>query len=542
MTLEAFQQQGVISDDYILVSKNEIEAITVSTLRSLPLGRITKKLNVVVDDAEWIAVHKKDGLIDSVISCKDDNVIFWIKDSLMLLSQSINNNNCLATNKIEEFGKTTKRRAMNMDLNLNLDGMDAFETPAAPAGAVAEATGASVMGNQKLYNYLLRHGRLASFVTADVPSIKMSVRKNKIKDAQGKYVEKKDLTPEERAEIQKNNGDCPAKYAATENAFVYRQSAPGLKAAIIALPTTIAESNDIIGEALNGTLKFDEGCTETTYVGLAKEEFFSTVRILFGGLIKESEVVMGKRAAELQVEHTKYQKKDKEGNLTGELGMRAKVLVKGGDRSTAITEGNFIPLKNYEVASPQNPTEEEVRGLNMAIEQVIKSKEKYDSLREADKDLISWDEASDNHVTSKYFVAGGKGVDIKVPAFWDKKVNVAEILIPVKEKNVTTVKGETKVRYTAKAHSYEDLAEGPLSEAAYQAVLAKMGITAEDFISLIKPVITVKKETKKKDNLISNEEIFEIINTGNKSGTYSLTGALSLDVSALGRRLAGLPM
>ena len=84
MTLEAFQQQGVISDDYILVSKNEIEAITVSTLRSLPLGRITKKLNVVVDDAEWIAVHKKDGLIDSVISCKDDNVIFWIKDSLMV--------------------------------------------------------------------------------------------------------------------------------------------------------------------------------------------------------------------------------------------------------------------------------------------------------------------------------------------------------------------------------------------------------------------------------------------------------------------------
>lgn len=542
MTLEALKQQGVISDDYISVNKEEIGAITVSTLRSLPRGRITKKLNVILDDAEWVAVKKKADFIVSVISGKGDNVIIWIKASLKLLSQTINNNKCLATDKIEEFGKNSKRRTIDMDLNLNLEGMDAFETPVAPAGAVAEASGATAANNQKLYTYLMRHGRLAAFVTADTPSIKMSVRKNKIKDANGKYIPKEDLSPEEREEIQKNNGDCPSKYAATENAFVFRQAAPGLKAAIIALPTTIAESNDIIGEAIDGTLKFDENCQETVYTGLSKEEFFSTVRCLFGGSILESEAVMGKKAVKLSVVHTKYAKKDKEGNLTGEFGLRPKVLVTGGERSTFITEGNFIPLKNYEVASPQNPTEEEAKGLNMAIEQVIKSKEKYNSLRESDKDLISWDENAEDHVTSKYFVTGGKGVDIKVPTFCDKKVNVSEVQIPVKVKNIVTVKGEPKVRYAAKAHSYEDLAEGPLSEAAYASVLAKMGISAEEFISLIKPVITVKKETKKKDNLVSNSEILEIIKTNNKSGAYSLSGALSLDTGALGRRLAGLPM
>lgn len=544
MTLEGYKAIGVISENYILINKEEMQTITASRLRTLPRGRITHRLNVIIDNAEWVAIEKEGEVITNVLSSNGDDVMFWIKDSLMLLTQTIKNN-YLVTKKIEEFGKNIKRRTTEMagiDLGLNLDELDVFEKPAAApaAGAVSEARGAS---NQKLFSYMSRYGRLMAFVTSETPTVKMSVRKNKITDAQGHYVKDKNLTPEQEAEIAAA-GKVSAKYAATENAFTFRQSSPALKAAIIAIPTTIAESNDIIGEAIAGTLKFDENCKETSLVPLTKEGFFTTVKSLFGGKITESDAVMGKKATTLSVDYIKYEKKDSTTKQpTGEMGLRPKVSISEGVRSTFITEGNFIPLKNYETASPQNPSAEEAEGLNMAIEQVLKSKEKYDTLREADKDLISWDEASDNHVTSKYFVAGQKGIDIKVPAFYDKKVNVAEIQIPLKKKEVKTDnKGETKIKYSAKSHSYEDLAEGPLSETAYQAVLSKIGIKPEEFISIIKPVVTVKKETKKKQNILSNEEFTDILLTNNRAGSYNVTGAITLDLNGLGRKLAGLPM
>lgn len=536
------QAKGLLPTSLEVVDAFKFKSTTLSELANRPVNRITKRLNVVVDNPDWIATST-DEEKDLVLSCKDENIFIWDKTLTKLVVQQIINEQ-LATVKIKEYGKQNKEeKDMAQDLNfgeLDLEGigelpqMDAFGGQAS-GGELSNA--ASIDYN--LHNFSQEFGRFVAPIVKDEAIVKVAIMKRPKMGADGLYVIS-DSADVEKVRKAKESGKIPASIAVKESYVGFKESKPALTGALIAIPEALTTGVSApIDAAIQGTLKYDENIKSTKVVLMGKEEALTTINILFGGRIREDERVNAKPAW-LQVRTTESKKVKETGETT--IKLNSSLIVENKERKSVITENNYIPLKLYKKVSTQNPTAEEAAAMNMNIEATIKTAGKYNELVETSKEEITWNDAAAEKVTSVYFVPGKAGKTIEVKRFFDKEQVLTNVQIPVRTKKEAPNKdGEMKTRYSFETFKYEDLDNGTFSRPEYRELLEKVGMSVEDFIKNAKLALQVKTtKSNGKGNGVDLADYIGIIASRNRSGQYELKGAATVDTNTINKRIKGL--
>lgn len=535
MTLEMLKSKGLLSTSFEVVKSLNFKSTALSELEKMPTHRITKKLNVVVDNQEWVAISQDEDEKDLVISCKGEYIFIWDKTLTKLIRQQLINDR-LVTQKIQEFGKQKKEdKIMSNELNMDLSAigdlaeMNAFGGDTTPGGEISGA----VHLDQSLHIFSQMWGRYITSIVKDEPTVKIGVMSRDQIGADGKKIIADNADPEKVAKA-KEDGRIPSSIAVKEKFLGFKESKPGYAGALIAIPEAItASSVQPIDDAINGTLKFNPEVHSSKVVLLPKEEVFTTINVLFGGKIREDERVNAKPAY-LKVRTTES-KRVKDGQSITKL--NSSLVVDAGERKSLLMDDNFIPLKLYKKASPQNPSAEDAAAMNMNIEAAIKTLEVYSNLVQDSKDDVTWDDKADAKVTSKYFVPGQKGKAIEVRRFFDKEQVLPNVQIPVREKKVSEKNG--KFRYSFEVYKVDDKENGTFSKPEYCEMLKKIGMTPDDFIKAASVALRAERKGGAK-NEMSLEDYCNIVATKNKGSNVDIKGAVSTDSATINKRIFGL--
>lgn len=544
MTLEMLIIKGLVSTSFEVVNPIKFKSITLSELAKMPVNRITKRLNVVVDKPDWIAVSQDEDEKDLVFSGKDEKVFIWNKTLTELVTQQLINDQ-LATIKIEKYGKKNKEeKNMAQDLDFGkidfegmgeLPSMNAFGD-AAPGGEISGAT----QLDHNLHNFAQRVGRFVAPITKEEAIVKVSVMKRPKMGADGSYVIAEDADTE-KVRKAKESGKIPASIAVKESYLGFKESKPALAGALISIPEALIEGDSApIDAAIAGTLKFDDSIKSSKVILMGKEEAFTVINVMFGGRIREDERVT-KHPAWLQVRTTESTKVNKETGNTS-IKLNSSLIVENKERKSVITEDNYIPLKLYKKISTQNPTAEEAEKMNLNIEAAIKTKDNYDKLVEDSRADITWDDAAKHKATSVYFVPGKAGKAIEVKRFFDKDQVLPNVQIPARDKKPgTTQDGAPKVTYVFETYKVEDVENGTFSKPEYRDLVEKVGMSVEDFIKNAKLTLQTRtSKSKGKGKGVELSDYMAILATRNRSGEYDTKGAMTVDFNTVNRRLKGL--
>lgn len=543
MTLEMLKAKGLLSTSFETINSFNFKSTTLSELAKMPVNRITKRLNVVVDKPDWIAISQDEDEKDLVLSCKDEKIFIWNKTLTKLVTQQLINEQ-LATVKIEEYGKKNKEEK-DMSQELDLKGIDFSAMGDLPEmNAFGDAaTGGEISGaaqlDYALHNFSQEYGRFVAPITKEEPVVKVGVMKKPKLGADGQYVIADDADAE-KVRKAKESGKIPASIAVKEPYLGFKESKPAFAGALMAIPEALTNGVSApIDAAISGTLKYDTSITSTKVILMSKEETFTAINVLFGGRIREDERIT-KRPAWLQVRTTESKKVDEHGETHVKL--NSSLIVENKERKSVITEDNYIPLKLYKKISTQNPTEEDAKAMNLNIEAAIKTVDKYNSLTEDSKADIKWDDAAECKVSSEYFVPGKAGKVIEVKRFFDKDQVLPNVQIPARSKTTKPDKdGEMKTRYSFETYKVEDLEHGTFSRPEYREMVEKVGMSVEDFIKYAKLALQTKSQKSNgKGKGVELTDFINILASKNRSGEYDIKGAMTVDFNTMNKRLKGL--
>lgn len=414
---------------------------------------------IVISDYQWIAISDDSKSLDSaktVYSCDGEHIVgVYNRERHSFFQQEFMDNRLYTTAQFVQERKEKEKQIMEAS-GIDLSNMDLNLGDAAPATAsTADTTKMSESQRQtqeikEMLNqdavqtanrddiivFNNKYGRLIAFIVKTDKGIKVSKVKVTKTDANGKGILRSDLTNEQLARVEEIKKDgtknIPSSYYEKEKSLTFKEAKPSAPVGVI---VSTPKGGDIEFTKLytNETLTASQDTTAEVKV-LSMEVFYSFLAGLYDGKIKESEEVMGNRAAWLQEKFTKVVKENVEIGGT-EKGIRPSIALaaKQPGRSTVLTTGNYIPLRKYVTMSQSEiKTEDDAQKLQLNIEAALKQEGAYAALREEDRKIIS-----EGGKTSDYFKVGGGKAITGVAKFDNKEENVAEIRIPVRNKKPT---------------------------------------------------------------------------------------------------------
>lgn len=553
LTLQNLIDCGAISNRFRECSDLELHGIKQHSASQLNALAFTESDNIwlVADNCKWIAIVEEE--LDKVtdILSSDGDKIFCYRTHNQELVEMVLTDGMLATVNITKLNQADKKFRRNLkmsditemnfgdfgDLGAGLDNSTAFGAADTVSISGMEDGVAEIQygkTNRRFFQFVNTYGKLCAFIVNEPPTVKACTKSVPIKDpTTGRNV----LVPEAPAEIvakHQENKSVPKKWCQSEKSITFEEKKPKMSGAVIAIPQAAISATDALADiADNKEVKFNENETDTVLHVLGKEQAITTIIQMFHGLIKEDTNILGDKATTLIIDSRKVKAKDGTEKYRPEL----KVSSVDGTRKSLLIPENIIPLKIYKTASQQNPTDEEIQGLNMHLEGLIKDSTKYETFSADTKKCIKWNEEDkNNHVTSTYFTSKGSPTPIKVARFYDKNQVLNDVQIPLREKVEKKDKSKGDFTYKFVTADHNDLTDGPLSLPQYkELVTSKLGMTEEEFIKQVSAI--KKRASKSKAASISIDALMTKMNLDNP--TVAFTDVLT-DTTELSRLFKGL--
>lgn len=397
-------------------------------------------------------------------------------------------------------------------------------------GGIEYATEDYSKANENFFRFMQSLGRLKFFITKTPQSIKVQKQSIPVLDANNRYIVKEGvvLTDEEKKDYEQK-GKLKKSQAVTKTVVGFREAKPGqICGGVLSMPVVAAENQSIINDITSAKkVEFDDKRKDLVTKIFSAEELYSTISLLFHGVIKEDEAVVGSDARWLKLEYkgTNVKKKkdadtamDAPAATTQEKYYRPVLQVNKNEGyllKSLLTEKNYFPVAVYEELSQQSLTEEQAVALNTALEATIKNFSDYDKLDAETKEHIKWDDKAEHPVTSDYFKAGGKCTPIVVPKFYDKSAMLSDVRIPTKYKKESK-KTPGKFQYSFMTYKLDDTTNGPLSKPQYQELAKLSGLETNEFIRVLKnkAVSKSKGNSKTKGDVKSVDQYIAAMSNG----------------------------
>lgn len=543
-TLKFLQELGCISVNFKEVLFNE--ANTVSACNVDALSTQDSNATIIIDNCKWVATMQGMPIEEAkqVYSSDGNDVLRFDRPTLKLSWMTLVDNK-LATTKVEDLQQIIKSKKeikrMADFKGMTMETMGDFTAPTltpeagVPAAGAIDATNSFKAANSKFFQFNQKYGRLLAFTTMNEAGIKVSKRKEPVEGTDKRPVLKADVTDEVRKKYEAGKAVGISNYE-TVNTIGFREAKPSpITGAIIAVPGGTAEHVATVSSVLNKqTINFDENNKDRKVLFLNSEMLYSTIAAFFHGKIKEDEKISGMSDSWLELVSRRVNDKSEASTVGEAPKIKVRSQLKRVDsKLPLITRKNYIPYKTYKKAPQQNPTPEDVAGLNFAIESVIKTEAAYKELSDGTKKLIKWDSSNpDAQCTSEYFKAGAKGAPITVDHFDAKGDAITDLMIPVKTRTASK-KDPSKLLYRFETYKIDDKEHGPMAQAQFRNLVTNgIGMDVDEFIASMNKIIkrrANKGKGKGNDNTISTETFLENMRMGQAAGDYAFASMSSAD-------------
>lgn len=530
ISLKGLVDEGSISSTYREISLSGLDVLSVGQLGSMDDESLSLFDGVVVaDNVIWAAtVGRKRPMESSIVySCDGVNVISYHRDRRIVFILKLVNNKLVNVNQMilpqgrghTQGGNTNMEQTqdlskMTFDLGsiASVKPVDKTEkeldAKSKEINAIKEkisGEGGIIANRDNVVLFNQQFGRAMGFVVRTDRGIKVSRAKINKLDRDGSPELVVDAPEDVKANFNAGK-KVSATYYEKEYALVFRDAKPSAPVAmIIATPVGgDVDFTDIIGTS--SEIKVDKTRTDLKVHVLPMESAYPYLAAYYDKRIKEDESILGEKATWLTQKITQVKKKDEAGVGDTEIRIRSAIAIdkKSANRSTVLTAGNYVPMRGY-VTMSQNQvnSEEAATALNLNIEAALKADGAYASLREADKEIIKFENGV---VTSDYFKASGENRPIPaIVKFDDKSAQLSAMDIPVREK-APTKKGDG-VTYKYSFTEFAQVAKRPevakliaatqLSVAEFEAKVdsikksrtsnatAKPTITSDDYLKML---------------------------------------------------------
>lgn len=365
------------------------------------------------------------------------------------------------------------------------------EDAAAVVKRIDSAFGGDVLAPLEATRNNRLHGRFIAFVTKNNSTIKASIKKQPVLDANGK----KQLlpnAPEEAREKFNQGKNVPASCLIQESDVAFTHSKPSpIIAMIVATPAGTDLPLTSIGKS--SAENYDVSKQDKVVRIMSKETGFTYLSYNYGDSIQESEAVLGNKAEELHI--VRKLKKDKSGEEVVSTSM------KPAKRKALIIDGNYIPRQVYKTLSVQDLDEEGRKILNLNLESAYFKAEKKEGTVFSKHLTDTVTPQADGSVTSQYF-NGNEPINVSA---YDGSGVIANVNIPTRVRKPK--KNDAGFTYSYEFYGLDDMEHGPLADPMFKAILESCNLTADKFCESVQEIThSSSSSSKKKGNVITHEQ------------------------------------
>lgn len=557
ITLDGLKELGCISVDYAEVDYHNNKSASYSEVISWSEKKQSRFNGVVIcDNCLWAATLKKIPLIKAtrVYTSDGAGVYLWDNEKRSLFIYSLTDKKLVLVSQIKiakykEEKNMADIKDVNLD-NLDLTAMNAFggaNDAAAPATGTKESAtslankafkekiereGIAVTENTSIAINNLKYGRCLGFITKTDRTVRMSLSRVAKKGADGKEILNAEGAADKAVEAAYNEyvsgvdgAKRPAiKYLEIEYDFKFRESKPGKVVGIIlSIPASTADID--YTALLNGEGKVDSNSSkgEAVVRVLPIEQAYDYLINAFDGRIMESEEILGKRAAWLEVRGVVVTEKNSSSVTGDNVRYSLRLAQKSETRKTLLTSGNYIPAKAYKALSQNEiSSEADAASLNNNVKQLLAKGDKKAMLSDNAKSLLV-----DDGEGIKYFSVSGAGrPNIPAPAAFDGSGDLTSVRVAIRDAK------QTKSGTNTYPFVYEDDMSSIFAQAGVKRIMEVAGLTQESVQSYIKELTKTTSKAKTGSRQLSSLDLDTL-------KKYSRTKD-SKSVKELAQRLAGL--
>jgi len=462
VSLNDLKELGVISDKVRVLPTNGAKFVTIEQVESMSdseLSGVTEP--IIFDNADWVAtlLRKPVGIAQRVYSCKDSVVGVYDKNRRAFFFQRVQNNELvtfkqvtLPSNSITKGGHIMAQEINLNDMNLDAltEGINVPTSPAGTSNAEVSASEKATLeikqmikeGNQKeianlsaVHLFNQQHGRFYAFVSRTDKAIKVSKASVKRLDANGNPILKEN-TPQDVRDKYAAEGKGASAYFEKDKVLRFKESKPSAPVAVI-IGTPEGGDIDLTRIDTEAVITPERDKTSKKLHVLPIEDSYIYISALYGGRIQEDKGVLGGKATWLNLKNSTSRKVDDQG--VPQIKVRSSYTIDRkatGSRTTVMTDGNVIPLREYVTIPVSNiASEEQAAALNLNFEAALKNA----SLADFPANQAHIRQAADGTVTSDYFKTGGVDATLfsEIFKYDSKDKTVDTVTIPVREKTPT---------------------------------------------------------------------------------------------------------
>ena len=558
--LSDLQEMGAVSALYQEISLRGVKYATLSQIESMSHDeQADYDGTVVLDNAEWVASigRKPANLSRIIVSWDGTHYCSWHRGQRTISVQELNDENELATIKhlrLPKLGdKTEKGGSARMAQEVNLKDLDLEKLTAGvtnkPATSIAEGekrvsksamavteikqmidkTSTVKLADRTSVNvFNQEYGRAFGFICRTDKAIKVA-KASRPKLVDGKPVWKPD-TPDSVKQKYAAEGKGGSSYMEKEKYLVFKEAKPSAPfAMIIGTPeggdidiTSINSGEVLQPDRSKKSLKFHVLPMETAYIVLAA---------LYDGKIKEDDTVLKSKATMLTVKSVASKRENATDGavlvVRNSLTINKKMT---GSRTTVLTSGNYVPLRQYEtIPVSAISTEDQAAALNLNFEAALKDKKVEEEFPMNASDI---QQAADGTVTSKYFSVGGGDVALfgNITKFDSKTELVSSIEIPVREK-VPTKKDPTKFTYKYAFRDWDYVK----TRQDVIALLNSVGLEPDAFKAEADKCSRRTPKGDKAKNQLTSDDILKL-----QYNSYQIKQGNADDIKTIAQKLAGI--
>lgn len=558
VTLKNLQDIGCISSAYKEVDYHSRKAISITELNSWSDEKKARFDGVVVaNNCLWAATLERIPLINAtkVYTSDGESICCWDKSRRILFIKKLVGTKLVTTEQLllpkykenkeenEMAGKIDLGNLDNMDLDLGevggatpqavatTDSKESEQSKANRAFMEKMNTQGIVLNNNSIVMRANKQfGRSFGFITRTDKVVRVALTKVIKLDGQGKGI----LAPDAPEVIKKQYTDYQngvpgvkkpaAKYFLQEFDFKFRQAKPGkIVGMIIGMPASTAGLD--YERIINGSAEVDETKGNDLVIKvLPIEQAYDVILNAFDGHIKESEEILGNRAAFLEV----CGKVDYKAQETGSVSVDSiryslKLSQKTDTRKTLLTDGNFIPAKTYKTLSQADiKSQADADALNYNVAQMFSgdNSQKLNQLTDAAKAIVNSDGTE-----AKYFALSSDRASIEPPVSFDDNGKVNDVQIATRAKKVSETTGKVTYPFV-----YEDSFDVIAAKPSVKAIMTATKLSSDQLKEIVKKLTASTKTSTGTRKRINNLDLDTL-------RKYSQTK--KSDISAIADLLAG---
>lgn len=530
LTLKKLQDIGCISSAYREVDYHSRKAISITELNSWSDEKKARFDGVVVaNNCLWAATLERIPLVNAtkVYTSDGESLCCWDKSKRILFIKELVGTKLVTTKQLllpKQSQNKEEKRMANIDLgkleDMDIDLTGAVAEPKAAATTDAKeseqskanrafmekmnAQGIVVNNNSIVMRTNKQLGRSFGFITRTDKVVRVSLAKVTKRDAQGKEI----LKPDASEAVKKQYADYlagvagvkkpAAKEFVQELDFKFRQAKPGkIVGALIGMPASTASLDYEAIISGDAKIKEDQG-NDLVIKVLPIEQAYDVILNAFDGHIKESEEILGNRAAFLEVCGKVDYKAQEAGSVSVDsIRYSLKLSQKTDTRKTLLTDGNFIPAKTYKTLSQADiASQDQADALNYNIAQMFAgtNADKLNQLTDAAKKLVNSDGTG-----AKFFSLSSDRVAIEPPVSFDENGKVSDVQIATRAKKVSESTGKVTYPFV-----YEDNFDVIAAKPTVKAIMSATKLTTEQLKDVVKKLTASTKTTSGSRKRINN--------------------------------------